>query len=72
MVEIGQVIEFTFSEDNKQYYFRTSKSEKRYGIEYQIFCACKPADEIDFTDFWGMTEKFYDEMLAKGMLREVG
>ena len=71
MVQVGGIIEVTFSEDNKQCYFRTEKSEKRHGVEYQMFCACKPAEDIEFTDFWGISEAYYKQMEEKGMLRKV-
>ena len=72
MVEIGKIIAVDFNKNgNEQYYFRIDKSDKRYGNTYHFFCKLKPQEEITAFDFWGLTEKYYDELVRDGKLRVI-
>ena len=72
MVEIGKCIAVDLLKDgNEKFYFRTERSDKRYGVLYHFFCRMKPQEEITAFDFWGISEEYYNELVKEGKLRVV-
>lgn len=72
MVEIGQVIAYKFPYSGKEeLYFRTKETRQIYGATYYTFCKVKNPEELSISDFWSMSERFFNEKLANGSIRLV-
>lgn len=72
MVEVGQVIAVDILKDgNEELYFRTEVSEKKNGKMLHTFCRVKNPEEIDFTDFWQMSDEYFDKLNKNGQIRVV-
>lgn len=72
MVEVGQVIAVDILKDgNEELYFRTEVSEKKNGKKLHTFCRVKNPEEIDFTDFWQMSDEYFDKLEKNGQIRVV-
>lgn len=63
-MEVGQCFIFKFSEENKQSYFFTGE----YNNGNMVMCKILPKEEINFTSFWQMSKKYFDEKLKEGIL----
>jgi hypothetical protein len=74
MVEIGGFIGVKLLPDSEeQIYFRTKVEDERYGRKYYTFCkySVKPESELDITDFWGLSEQYFNKLLSEGKLRVI-
>ena len=74
MVEIGGFIGVKLIPDSEeQLYFRIEGEDVRYGRKYYTFCKyyAKPESKLDITDFWGLSEEYFNKLLSEGKLRVI-
>lgn len=64
-MEVGQCFIFKFSEENKQSYFFTGEYDNNGNM---VMCKILPKEEINFTSFWQMSKKYFDEKLKEGII----
>lgn len=71
MVEVGQFIKVSFLADSEDVYFRTKEVTKKFGKTYYIFCKAKLISELTISDFWGVSEDYYNQLKDEGKLKEI-
>lgn len=69
MVPVNGVIGVRINGE-EQFYWRTEHTIENRGPIRYVFCKVKP-DEISNSDFWGISQNYYNQLKSEGNLRVV-